>query len=98
MITIKPSTIKARNSYVGESIELKVEKLVQNKEPIPGDVPLTYTERKDGVKSETNIRTDKWDVAAEAMDKAYQANQSRRDAKAKAEAEATADAKAKGEN
>ncbi len=53
----------------GETIEDKVERLVENKEPIKDGAPEIYTERKDGVLSAYNIRTDRWEIAAEAMDK-----------------------------
>lgn len=53
--------------YEGETIENKVRRIVGNNEPIEDTAPLIYTERKDGVRPEFNIRTDKWDVALEAM-------------------------------
>lgn len=54
-------------TYTGESIEEKVNRLVNNKEPIEDTAPLIYTERKDGVRPEFDIRTDKWDIALSAM-------------------------------
>lgn len=56
-------------SYEGESIEQKVRRVVENKEPITDGAPIIYTEKKDGVLPQFNIRTDKWDIAMEAMDK-----------------------------
>lgn len=55
-------------TFEGETIEEKVERIVNNKEPIKDGAPLIYTERKDGIISGHNIRTDRWEVAAEAMD------------------------------
>ena len=45
--------------------------------------PEIFTERKDGVISAYNIRTDRWEVAAEAMDKVSGSIQAKRDAKGK---------------
>jgi hypothetical protein len=55
--------------YQGESIENKVNRILINKEPIQDGAPLIYTNRKDGVLPGYNIRTDRFDVAIEAMDK-----------------------------
>lgn len=65
-------------SYEAEPLERKIERLMTNKEPLVGDIPLTYTERKDGVKPEHNIRTDRWEIAAEAMDKAHRSDIAKR--------------------
>lgn len=59
-------------TYEGESIENKCERIIENNEPISDGAPLSYTKRSDGVLPEYNIRTDKWDVAQEAMDKVAQ--------------------------
>ncbi len=55
--------------YEGESIETKVNRILINKEPITDGAPLIYTKRQDGVLPGYNIRTDRFDVAIEAMDK-----------------------------
>lgn len=67
----------------GEPIELKIERIVSNKEPITDGAPSIYTERKDGVIAAYNIRTDRWEVASEAMDKVAGSIQAQRDNKAK---------------
>ncbi|AXH74812.1 MAG: hypothetical protein [Microviridae sp.] len=82
--------LAVNNSYQGESIEIKIQRLVKNKEPLDGTVPLTYTEKKDGVLPEYNIRTDKWEVATEAMDKAVRSKTAQGEAKIKAAEEAKA--------
>lgn len=51
----------------GESIETKVERIMVNKEPINDSTELIYTERKDGVLPAYDIRTDRMDIAIEAM-------------------------------
>ena len=53
----------------GESIETKVERITVNKEPIKDGAPIIFTERKDGIIPAYNIRTDRWDIAMQAMDK-----------------------------
>lgn len=52
----------------GDSIEDKVRQITETKAPIEAISPMIYTERKDGVRPEFNIRTDKWDIAQQAMD------------------------------
>lgn len=61
-------TINHNDSYEGESIEEKVERFVNGNEPITDSAPLIYTERKDGVRPEYNIRTDRFEIGLEAMD------------------------------
>lgn len=56
-------------TYQGESIERKVQRIVNENGPIEDGAPIIFQERADGVKPEFNIRTDRWDVAIEAMDK-----------------------------
>lgn len=73
--------IEAPKPVEGESIENKVERLMKNKEPIKDGAPLIYTERKDGVIAGYNIRTDRFEVAAEAMDVVQKARVAQRDAK-----------------
>lgn len=53
----------------GERIETKVRRLMVNGDPIKDGAPEIFTERKDGVMSAYNIRTDRWEIATEAMDK-----------------------------
>lgn len=61
------STLNVREAVVGESIEDKVRRIENNKEPITDGAPLVYTERKDGVQEAFDVRTDKWEVALDAM-------------------------------
>jgi len=62
-------TLKANTSYIGETIEKKIRRIVNNKEPITDGAPLIYTERSKGVEAQYNIRTDRFEIAVEAMDK-----------------------------
>ena len=63
-----PTFIGNTELYEGESIEEKVAKLIENNEPITDGAPIIYTEKKDGVLPQYDIRTDKWDIAQSAMD------------------------------
>ena len=53
--------------FEGESIEQKVAKLIENNEPITDGAPIIYTEKKDGVLPQYDIRTDKWEISQSAM-------------------------------
>ena len=52
----------------GEYIEKKVRRITENGEPIEDGAPIIYTERKDGVNPAYNIRTDRWEIAQDAME------------------------------
>lgn len=54
-------------TYEGETIEDKVRRILENKEPIGDNATMIYTNYKDGVIKAYDIRTDKWDVALDAM-------------------------------
>jgi hypothetical protein len=58
----------------GESIENKVRRITENNEPITDGAPIIYTNRNAGVLPAYNIRTDRWEIAQEAMDAVNQAN------------------------
>lgn len=81
---IKPTSIEINESVEGESIETKIERMVKNKEKPDGTTDLLYSERSEGVVAGYNIRTDRWDVAIEAMDKATSSKIAKRDAAAQA--------------
>ena len=57
----------------GESIEEKVRRVVETKEPIEDGAPLIYTPKEDGVIAAYNIRTDRWEIAQDAMSIKYKA-------------------------
>lgn len=60
----------ANETYEGEDIHQKIDRILTTDQPIQEDPNLQkiYTKRKDGVIDALNIRTDKWDLALEAMD------------------------------
>ena len=61
--TMKTTSIQRNESVEGETIEQKIERIVNNKEPINDGAPIIFTERKDGVLPGYDVRTDRWDVA-----------------------------------
>lgn len=63
------TSIDRNEGFEGESIEQKMERIVNNKEPIEDGSPIIYTDRAEGVRPETNIRTDRFDNALDAKDK-----------------------------
>lgn len=70
-----PKPIETNYEYqLGESIETKVKRITENNEPITDGAPIIYTNRDDGVLPAYNIRTDRWDIAQQAMDAVNQAN------------------------
>ena len=64
--------------FEGETLEQKVERIVTLKEPITDGAPLIYTERKDGVVEDYNIRTDRFEVAIQGMDTVSRAELAKR--------------------
>ena len=64
------TTIQRNESVEGERLETKIERFIYDKDTLAeGDhAPLIYTEKNAGVQAGYNIRTDRWEVAAEAMD------------------------------
>lgn len=58
---------KEENYFIGQSIESKVRAATTSGAPIEAISPMIYSERKEGVRKDCNIRTDKWDIAQQAM-------------------------------
>ena len=82
------STIKSVERVQGEPIEHKMERILNNGEPISDGAPEIYTDRKEGVIGGYDIRTDRWEVAADAMDTVQKNIQAKRDARAEKPKEA----------
>ena len=79
------TNLNLNQSVEGETIEQKVERILDNKEPIKDGAPLIYTDRKDGVQAGYNIRTDRWEVAVDAMDAVAKTKAAQRENRAKME-------------
>ena len=60
--------LKSVETYEGETIETKVARIVQEKAPITDGAPIIYTDREQGVLPAYNVRTDRWEIAENAMD------------------------------
>lgn len=79
-------------AYQAEPREVKLRKIIsgESSDMEDGVFPTIYTEKKDGVQPEYDIRTDRFEVAIDAIDKINQsvANQV---AKSKGETEAVKD-------
>ena len=85
MYKVKPyhkTTIKLNQSTQGETIEQKVERITNNGEPIKDGAPLIYTDRSEGVLAGYNIRTDRFEVAIDAMDKVQKTKIAQREERA----------------
>lgn len=67
----EPTGFKINNSIEGETIEIKVQRIMNNNDAISDGAPIIYTERKDGVVPEYDIRSDRFEMAIEAMDKLH---------------------------
>lgn len=73
------TSLNVNEAYEGEPIEEKIKRILNNKEPISDGAPLIYTERKDGVLPAHDIRTDRFEVAIDAMDKVQKTHQAKRE-------------------
>lgn len=78
----KSTSLDINQSIEGETIEQKIERITTNKEPIKDGAPIIYTDRKDGVLPGYNIRTDRFEVALDAMDKISKTHRAKRENKA----------------
>ena len=91
-----PKPVETNYEYQeGESIENKVRRITENNEPITDGAPIIYTNREDGVLPAYNIRTDRWEIAQQAMEAVNQANlaKSKNYGKTKTEDEKALDSK-----
>lgn len=64
----RQTSLNKNESIEGVSIEKQIQGMLNNGEPITDPTVATiYTERKDGVLPQFNIRTDKFETAQEAL-------------------------------
>lgn len=82
-LRIVQNNLTVNESAEGETLEQQIERMISNKEPITNADALMYTERKDGVRPETNIRTDRFEIAIEATDKIQRSYSARREERQK---------------
>lgn len=69
MIHFKKTNFDINESVEGSSIEEKMREATMNGQPIESAAPLLYTDKKDGVLPQYDIRTDRWDIALQTTDK-----------------------------
>ena len=53
----------------GETLIKKIQRILDENEPLTDGAPMIYTPKQAGVREDCNIRTDKWSLAMEAMDR-----------------------------
>lgn len=55
-------------TYEGERLEDKIKRAIEKGENMDATADIFYTEEKDGVRAETDIRTDKWEIAQHGVE------------------------------
>ena len=71
------SHLSIENTYEAESQIQRLRRIVENKEPIKDEAPTIYTPKNKGVMPEYDIRTDRFEIAREALEKASRAEAER---------------------
>lgn len=71
------SCMGIENAYSAESQIQRLRRIVENKEPIKDEAPTIYTPKNKGVMPEYDIRTDRFEIAREALEKAGRAEAQR---------------------
>lgn len=66
--SFRKTSITNSSIEVGQMIHDKVKAVIEQGESLQ-EAPLIYTDKADGIMAGYNIRTDKWEIAIEAMDK-----------------------------
>lgn len=61
--------IENNEAYVAESIEEKMRKVMAGADTVDDTADIIYTKRAEGVLPQYDIRTDRFEIAMEAMDK-----------------------------
>lgn len=79
--------IKRNETYEAKSIEQMLADKMAGETIELGGKALLYTDRKDGVLPETNIRSDRFELAQDALDTVERTRRAKRDAFSKAEAD-----------
>lgn len=89
-ISVKPTRrLKVNQSFEGETIETQLKRMMDGETIETKGKPLLYTEKKDGVLPETNIRSDRFQLAQDAIDYVNRSNIAKRDEFAKQTEEKT---------
>nr|WAE43655.1 MAG: hypothetical protein [Microviridae sp.] len=72
------SGLKVNKGYKGERIEDRVHRMMYSNEAIGDGSPLIYTDRRKGVMPEHDIRTDRFEIALDAMNGVTERNKEKR--------------------
>lgn len=67
MKTFGRTDLEINDSVEGETIEVKLERIITTREPIEQTTDIIHQERKAGIQPEYDIRTDKMQIAVEGM-------------------------------
>ena len=51
----------------GETLMKKIQRILDENEPLTDGAPMIYTPKQAGVRDDCNVRTDKWALAMDAM-------------------------------
>ena len=82
----RKTSLKVNESSEGETLEMKIDRFVNNREPLQENgVQPIYMERKEGINRAYDVKTGRFEVAIEAMDKVAKSITARREEKAKLE-------------
>lgn len=81
------SDFEINESYEAETLQQMIARATREKAPIEGGEAIIYTERKDGVEPQYDIRTDRFEIAREAMDKVHSSQIAKRNGVPEKEAE-----------
>lgn len=96
--TFVETQLKGVEETEGQTIEDKILQILENKEPLDDSVELHYTERKDGVNPDFDIRTDKWEIATDAMERETFKQRKEREDRIKKKEDARQEAASKGQS
>ena len=78
----KNSCIKNVDKFEGEPIEHRIERILNNNEPVIDETGVIYTEKADGVRPEFNIKTDRFEIAVDGKNLIEKQSIARAEAKA----------------
>ena len=67
MNKLNATQIEVESGFEAESIEDQVRRMLKNNEPITAISPEIFTKEGEGVRPEFDIRTDRFDLALDAM-------------------------------
>lgn len=63
-----PTSLTVNKWEIGETMEVRIRRIIANKEQLKDNVPLMYSDVTTGVPPQYNIRSDKFETAITALD------------------------------